>query len=342
LLSDRERSLQTVCLMILTVIAGGGALYWLRPVLIPFILALFFSVALSPVVEFQKGKLHFPTALAVLSTLAMLFLALTLVAGVVSSSVGQITANAAAYQDQITQTLNLLEESLPLERMGFETADEGFDLLSMASSKTAGELLIGTTNAILDVLSQGIVVMIFTAFLLFGGAVSMGSQDPMRGEIQARVKRYLLSQTAISAATGSLVWLILRLLDVDLAAVFGLFAFLLNFIPSIGSIIATLLPVPVVLVSPQLSTTAAILAIALPGALQFMIGNFIAPKVVGDALDLHPVSVLLALMFWGALWGIVGMLLAVPITAVLKILVDRFDVTAPVSQFLTRSSAAAD
>ena len=124
-------------------------------------------------------------------------------------------------------------------------------------------------------------------------------------------------------------------LGIDLALVFGLFAFLLNFIPSIGSIIATLLPLPVVIVSPDVSTTVAVLAIAIPGTIQFTIGNLIAPRVLGSSLSLHPVTILLALMFWGSLWGVVGMLLATPMTAVLKMLADRFERTQAIARIMS-------
>ena len=102
----------------------------------------------------------------------------------------------------------------------------------------------------------------------------------------------------------------LSALGVDLALVFGLFAFLLNFIPNIGSVIATLLPLPVVMFNPEITPSTAALALTLPAAVQLTIGNFIEPKLMGTSLDLHPVSILMALVVWGTLWGIVGMLLA--------------------------------
>jgi AI-2 transport protein TqsA len=116
--------------------------------------------------------------------------------------------------------------------------------------------------------------------------------------------------------------------------VFGLFAFLLNFIPSVGSLIATLLPLPVVLMNPEISPTIGVLAIVLPGLVQLAIGNVISPKVMGDSLELHPVTILLALMIWGTLWGLVGMLLATPITAVLKMLLERMELTRPLARLM--------
>ena len=128
--------------------------------------------------------------------------------------------------------------------------------------------------------------------------------------------------------------LTLLILDVPLAMVFGLLAFLLNFIPNIGSAIATLLPLPVVLVDPQVSALSAILALAIPGAIQGVMGNVVEPRMMGDSLDLHPVAILMSLIFWGMLWGVIGMLLATPITAVLKIFLERFDGSRPLAELM--------
>ena len=120
----------------------------------------------------------------------------------------------------------------------------------------------------------------------------------------------------------------------ELALVFGVLAFLLNFIPSIGSVISTLLPLPVIFLSEEMSDAAKVLAIAIPGGLQFAIGSILEPKVMGESLDLHPVVVLLGLIFFGMIWGIVGMILATPMVAVLRIVLERIEMTAPVGNVL--------
>jgi AI-2 transport protein TqsA len=129
------------------------------------------------------------------------------------------------------------------------------------------------------------------------------------------------------------VGIILTALGLDLALVFGVMAFLLNFIPSVGSVIATFLPLPVALI--QFDSMLAVLAvILLPGLVQVTIGNFVEPMVMGEGLDLHPVTILLALVFWGLLWGPVGMILATPITAILRIVFARVDMMRPVAELL--------
>lgn len=114
---------------------------------------------------------------------------------------------------------------------------------------------------------------------------------------------------------------------------FGLLTFLLNFIPTIGSIIATLLPLPIVLL--QFDSPVKWLAVLLiPAAIQGVVGNFIEPKLFSDSLDLHPASILLALTFWGIIWGPVGMFLAVPILVVMKIAMARIPATRPFAELL--------
>ena len=158
--------------------------------------------------------------------------------------------------------------------------------------------------------------------------------ESVLSEIEMRTKRYILTMVFTSSLTGFLVGLTLYFLGVPFAMMFGFLTFLMNFIPSIGSIIATLLPVPVVLLDPKLTPVGMILAVAVPGAIQFTIGNIVQPKIMGRSLDLHPITVLMSLVLFGLIWGIIGMFLATPIAAVLKFLCERFEYTRPVANVL--------
>jgi len=319
-----NQRIPTVCLVLLTVIAVGVALYWLRSLMIPFVLALFFSLILSAFVDFAMRRLKLPRSVALAVTAVGAFVLFDLLAVLISVSVGQLSANASAYQSQLAQLFEQVTDRVPAE-LRHVLPETEFANLSQIAVRSVGGMLLGTTNAIVGILSQSVLVLIFVIFLMVGGDGTRKRASGVWGEAEARVKRYVITKAVISAATGFLVGLTLTLLGVDLALVFGLFAFLLNFIPSVGSMIATLLPLPVVLVSPDISTSVAVLAIAIPGAIQIVIGNIVDPKIMGQSLDLHPVTILLSLIFWGMLWGIVGALMAVPITAVAKILLERFE-----------------
>ena len=198
--------------------------------------------------------------------------------------------------------------------------------------------------SMLNILSGVALTTIFVMFILSG-------RDPnviRRGvyaEIDTKIRNYIATKVALSLATGFFVWLILYLLNMPMALVFGTLAFLLNFIPSVGSIVATVVPLPFALAEvpglfqsqPRVSLTEILWVIAvvlLPGAVQMTIGNILEPKVMGEGLKLHPITILLALAVWGLLWGPIGMLLATPMTAIIRIVLMRFEITQPAGRVL--------
>jgi AI-2 transport protein TqsA len=328
-----NQRIQTVCLLLLTTTVTAVALYWLRPVMIPFVMAVLFALALSPLIDLQMRYLRAPRAVALIGTILLGFLVLLVVGAVVSHSVNQLAGNVPAYREQLSSVLNSAAQHLPLEHLGIDTS-AGVGALVKVPVQTVGGMLLSTTNAILDVLSKGLLVLIFLLFLLSGEGFSRRSEATTSGQVAAQIKRYIVAQAVISAATGLLVGVVLTLLGVEMALLFGFLAFLLNFIPTLGSIIATLLPLPVVLMSPDASWTSVALVLAIPGGIQLTIGNIIAPKVMGETLDLHPVTILLALIFWGMLWGIPGALLATPIAAIARMMLARMELTAPLSNWM--------
>ena len=329
--ATREQRVQTVCLLILSTIAVAAALWWLRPVMIPFVLAAIFAISLTPLLDLQTRYLRVPRPLAVLATLVFGVVLLGLIGGLVSLSVQQLSAHADMYQTQLQQLVEQATAALIRFRIHPEKIVKTLEQIPIG---TVSGMLLNTTNAIVGILSQGLLMLVFLVFLLGGGTARTRPSHGVWGEIEARVRRYILTKVLLSALTGVLVGAILMLLGVDLALVFGLFAFLLNFIPSAGSIVATLLPLPVVLMSPDVSATTAVLAIAVPAVIQLVLGNIVEPRIIGGSLDLHPVVILLALILWGMLWGIIGMFLATPLTAIMKILCEKLEITVPVANLL--------
>jgi AI-2 transport protein TqsA len=203
-------------------------------------------------------------------------------------------------------------------------------------------ILTNAVGTIFGLISGVFFVVIFVMFLVVGHD-PYATHSEIYVNIVKKVRRYVGTKVAISLVTGVLVWVSLTRLGLPLASVFGILAFLLNFIPSIGSIISTLLPIPVAVATfrgetPQGEVVVywgtVLLVVAVPGAIQMIMGNMIEPKLMGEGLNLHPVTVLLALSFWGLLWGIVGMFLAAPITAAIRIVFLQFDTLRPIGNLL--------
>jgi AI-2 transport protein TqsA len=330
---EQERQIQTVCLLVLSTIATGAALYWLSAVLIPFVLAVFLTFCLIPVIDFQTQRLRFPPWLAYASTAVMGLLLFAVFGFVIMEAVGEISANAAKYKATIEQLRRDAEGWIPAEPFGIQLRDDTRPLIELPA-KALGDLVSGLIAALMSIFSNGILVLIFTMFMLAGRTKASAPPAGIWRDVESRVNRYIITKVAVSIFTAALVGSTLSILGVDLAFVFGFFAFFLNFIPSLGSIAATVLPLPVVLVDPELPVAVKVLAFAVPGSLQFAVGNIIEPKLMGGSLDLHPVAVVLSLILFGMIWGVVGMFLAAPITGVIKILCERLPLTKPVAGLL--------
>ena len=141
-------------------------------------------------------------------------------------------------------------------------------------------------------------------------------------------------KTVISAVTGFAFGLVLWLFGVPLAILFGMLAFLLNFIPNIGPLISSLTPVPFLVLNAELSPVAAITCFLLVAAIQFVSGNVVETKIMGQSFDVSPVFLLLALMFFGLVWGIIGMFLATPIVSIIKIILDQRPQMRPLAELM--------
>ena len=175
-------------------------------------------------------------------------------------------------------------------------------------------------------------IIIFVLFLIMGEGDGEPKSALIR-EIMSKISQYVVSKLALSVLTGVLVGIILAVCGVELAFMFAILTVLLNFIPSIGSMIATVLPLPVILLQFGLGWQFFVVLL-LSTIIQFILGSVVEPKVMGEGMDLHPIAILLFLMFWGLVWGIPGMFLAVPITAILKIILSRIKTTHGISELL--------
>ncbi|MBW3541495.1 MAG: AI-2E family transporter [Planctomycetes bacterium] len=326
-LREERMWLMAGALAVLAVVALGAALIYTQSVMIPFVLAVFLASLVSPLVDAQVLKLRFPHWLAVGVAMVVVLAVLGLAGMVFVLAVDAVAEGAYEYSASFA---HLLSEGLEqLGRWGFNVREA--EIEAQLRLRTIG-VITRTAETILNLLTSVAIVLVFVVFLLVG-------RDPhaalsgVYAEIDVRIRRYLGTLFGLSLITGVLVGSLLAAFHLPMAWLFGLLTFLLNFIPSLGSVIATLLPIPIAVAEfetwPQVAAV-----ILLPGAVQALIGYFLQPKLMGRGLELHPVTILLALAFWGLLWGLAGMVLAVPITATLRIVLVRFPITRPVGELL--------
>ncbi len=337
---------QTLFLGIIALVVCFVVIQTLKPVLMPVVFAWVLSAMLAPLVR-TLAKWRVPyglgVALAIVFTVLVFFEAGILLNELVSSFV----AKYPEYSERLTTFLKFVYAKLPAQAVEVLTA---FDWQTRV-----GKIVMSLSSLLISLSSTVVMILIITAFLLveqrdFG--VKLESAFPDRiadkigdviGGITRQVSRYLLLQFVISLATGVCVWLALWAIGVEFAPTWGILAFVLNFIPTIGSIIASIPPVLIALAqhAPHSYWQAVVAAIAML-AIQMTIGNVISPRVMGDHLNLSPVAVLVSLLFWSWLWGPAGALLSVPITAAIKIVCDNIAPLAPVGVLLGSGRAVRD
>ncbi|MBT6581126.1 MAG: AI-2E family transporter, partial [Bacteroidetes Order II. Incertae sedis bacterium] len=156
--------------------------------------------------------------------------------------------------------------------------------------------------------------------------------------VDSHVRQYLVTKTLISLGTGFLTWAVLLVLGVDFPLVFGFIAFVLNFIPNIGSTISVLFPFALSLLQFE-SLFVPLFVILGLGGTQMTMGNVVEPRILGYSLNISPLLILVCLIFWGWLWGIWGMVLAVPITATIKIVFENMPAFRPLAFLMDGPSA---
>jgi predicted PurR-regulated permease PerM len=291
-------------------------------ILVPMIVAAFLAVISTGPMKWMLSK-GVPTVLAVVAIVFVIVSVMSIMGVLVGSSLTSFTSSLPAYQDRITEMMAGMFSwigglGIDVSSPSLTESVDPSAVMRMVSSILAG--LGGLlSNAVLIVLTvvfilleqSTIPVKVRAAFGDFEGAF------PSFRQFAESLNRYLAIKTVISLATGILIGLWATVLGVDFPVLWGLLAFVFNYVPSIGSIIAALPAVLLAYLQLGMGT-------AIPLALGYFVvnmslGNFVEPRFMGRGLGLSTLVVFLSLLVWGWILGIVGMLLAVPLTMTVKI-----------------------
>lgn len=306
-------------------------------IVVPLLCALFLMVLSLPVLHWlQRRKV--PDSLALVLVITGMILTVVLVLVAIGSSLAGFQSECDGYGERLQQVYADAKEWLG----GYIELADSFD-----SAMDPGVLMSYVGNAVGQLgglMSNAFVILLTVAFLLaeancFGRKLAAGSKDPdatraRLEEIGDGVTKYFSIKTAASLLTGVLVGIVLAIAGVDYAVLWGFLAFLLNFVPSIGSILAAIPPVLLAIVQPELGVTTAVVVGVLLLAINVVVGTVLEPRFMGRGLDLSSLVVFLSLLFWGWVLGPVGMLLSVPLTATVKIILEAFAEGRPIARLL--------
>jgi AI-2 transport protein TqsA len=312
-------------LFIIVVFIGGVILHLAKPILFPFFLAIFLSFVLYPALDFLT-RIKVPRIIAIIVIILLTFFILYLLGALFYSAGKTFAAEFPRYGNKINSILTDFLARLDLERFRIEN----INWIGQLDIDRMGRILGSSLGPFISFISNLFLVLIFLIFIMSGRGKTKKkinkSLDQARASriihviknIDNQIQRYLVIKTIVSLFTGIFVTVVLLFFKVDFAVVFGFLAFLLNYIPNIGSIIATALPVVIAFFQFDSTWTAFWIMIFLI-LIQMVMANVVEPKLMGHGLGLSPLVVLFFLFFWGWLWGLPGMILAVPIAAIIKI-----------------------
>lgn len=325
-----------------------GILYGLqaaRGILVPFLLAVFLAlICTGPMLWLERHRV--PAGVAVVLVVLGILIVLGSVGALVGTSAGDFTSRLPAYQERLQQDLGSLVEAL--RERGFPiSTEEAINLIDPgAALGFAGSLLSGLSST----MGNGFLILFTLIFMLLEASyfsdkarLAFGGETETveaLGKFHRALIHYLGLKTVISLVTGLTIWIFLAILGVDFALIFGVLAFLLNFIPNIGSIIAA---VPAVLIAYlQLGIGTALAAAIGFVVVNVVMGSIVEPRVMGEGMGISALAVFLSLIFWGWVFGTVGMLLSVPLTMSVKIALESNEETRRFAVLLGPKPSEAD
>jgi len=319
------------------------ALYLGQSLIIPFVLAVLIWFIIREIRQLLRRiplfRMLFPNWAENLIASLLLFTALGVIITIVLANIQLLSLKLPTYEQNIGLVMYEIDETFHINILE--------KMQGIGANLNLSTLLSVTLNAISSILGNIFIVLIYILFILIeesGFSSKLNAMYPnahvrkntlkILSKIDQSVGRYLLLKTGVSLLTGVLSFIVLLLFRIDAPFFWAFLIFVLNYIPTIGSLIATLFPALFALL--QFSDwVPAVWILFIVGFIQVIIGNLVEPKVMGNSLNISSLVVILALSFWGAIWGVTGMLLSVPITVIMLILFAEIPATRKIAIMLS-------
>jgi len=303
-------------------------------IVVPFLLALFLAIILAPLFLWLKKK-GVPQGIALLLIVILLFGSIGTLVMLIGNSVQDFSHNVPLYEEKLRTDFRNLLTALD----GYNIKIPKEDIISMFATDSIMNYIAKTLKSLGGLLTNSLMIIVTVVFMLL--EISQFTKKLERANskslysfvaISDNIKHFILLKSMTSAATGIVITIGLKFFDIHYAVLWGVVAFLLNFIPNIGSIIAAIPAVLMAMVQYDFGTALAVTGLYV--AVNVTIGSILEPRIMGEGLGISPLVVFLSLIFWGWLLGPVGMLLSVPLTIMVKIVLDANDDTKWISTLL--------
>lgn len=330
IMSNTNSKILIVLIGIITAMAVGILLNLTSEIVVPLLIA-WFLVQISHPVIYLGEKLRLPHIVNVGLVFLLIFVLFSVGVNFAVSQIKESERIFNQYGGRLTQLMAQIIDAL-------QVPAETISLVALLK-RYVGNI----SGGVINFSSQFVMTLCFLAFMLLetptvdrkiDRAFPGGNSSTIKrilDSISAQISRYLVTMVFISLLTGFCVWAVLAIVGVEFAAGWGVFAFFLNFIPTIGSIVATVPPILMALLQFSPSFTEAVIVLIAVGGIQMVTGNVLGPKMLGDSLGLSPVVIMLSLLLWGMILGIPGAILSTPIAAIIKIVCENVPSLRPIA-----------
>ncbi|MBB4079557.1 putative PurR-regulated permease PerM [Lewinella aquimaris] len=330
-------SLALACLFVCLMFFGKVLLV---PVVLSFVLWYLINAVDQLIRRIPAIGSESPRGVSLTVAAGLVLAAIVLAGSLVGRQINEMIATAPEYWLNLERQFDRI-----LVGLGY---DEAITLRAVYGELDINGYLLSLLTSFTTVTRQFLLVLLYTLFLLVEqhtftrklAALGLNQQRKVRvlgmlDKINRAIRAYVGVKFAASFATALLSFFVIEYAGVDFAIFWAFAIFALNFIPTIGSIVATILPSLMALVQFDYLTPFVIVVIGV-GLIQLSIGGLLEPRLYGNALNISPFVIIFSLILWGLLWGIVGMLLCVPITFVLITFLAQFRSTRPIAVLLSR------
>lgn len=311
----------------------------LQPLVLAILVWFLLKAVRNFVAKLKIKKRQLPSWLQNLVAFVLIFGILTLVGRLLSNSVINLSKQLPVYKTNIniiTQQLNQMFHTDVVIWIRENLND--FDFTGIIQNML---------NAVYELFADAFLVILYVVFLIieeaalpaklkamFPGQEQYARINGLLKELNDSINNYIWLKTIVSIVTGILSYIALLIIGVDSAFFWAFLIFLLNYIPTIGSLIATIFPALMSLLQTG-SFTPFVLVLVCVGAIQLVVGNILEPRMMGSSLNISSLVVLIALAFWGSIWGVVGMILSVPVTVMMIIIFAQFPKTKDIAIMLS-------
>ncbi|MGB1314687.1 MAG: AI-2E family transporter [Chitinophagales bacterium] len=299
------------------------------PLAISFLISFVINEFEALLTKIKIGTFSLPKCLVHALAFSLIVFSLFLFGNLLYNNIQNISEVIPVYQANISKLISSL------------TFLEKFDIKLLSKEWLNAAAITSFVSVILDslsgILSNSFLILLYLVFIRLESTffskklilISSGEKEYegvrfIIDNINASMSRYIGLKTITSLSTGFLSFIILTILNVDFAFFWAFLIFVLNYIPTIGSLIATLFPFGIAILQFG-SLSVPIIVLVSISSIQFLVGNVIEPKLMGNSLNVSPLVVLISLAFWGSIWGVTGMVLSVPITIMIIIVCSQFE-----------------